>query len=160
MGSKDTNYNVCFVCTGNASRSPFAECVTRELLRRNNIDGINVYSLGTYNWGSNPRSAAMVETARNMGYTLTGTTTFITREALLRADIIIVFQADHRTAITYELDYDHWDRIVMFDKIAFGTDTEVEDPHFQSAEIHNKVARHIEEGCKNLVESWKETPPK
>ena len=26
------DYKICFVCTGNACRSPFAECVTRKLL--------------------------------------------------------------------------------------------------------------------------------
>ena len=26
------NYKICFVCTGNACRSPFAECVTKKLL--------------------------------------------------------------------------------------------------------------------------------
>lgn len=26
------SYKICFVCTGNACRSPFAECVTKKLL--------------------------------------------------------------------------------------------------------------------------------
>ena len=41
------NYKICFVCTGNACRSPFAECVTKKLLADAGMNGIEVFSLGT-----------------------------------------------------------------------------------------------------------------
>ena len=41
------NYKICFVCTGNACRSPFAECVTKKLLADAGMSGIEVFSLGT-----------------------------------------------------------------------------------------------------------------
>lgn len=148
-------YKVCFVCTGNACRSPFAECVTRAMLDKDGIGGVEVFSLGTFDWGENPRDATMVEVARRMGYELTGLTTHMTREALMTADCIIVFDEYHRNAITRELDYDHWDRIVQFNKIAFGTDEPVEDPHYQSAFVYERVAQDIEEGCRRIVERWK-----
>ena len=151
----DEIYKVCFVCTGNACRSPFAECVTRSLLDKEGIGGVEVFSLGTFDWGENPRDATMVEVARRMGYELTGVTTHMTREALMTADSIIVFDEYHRNAITRELDYDHWDRIVQFNKIAFGTDEPVEDPHYQSAFVYERVAQDIEEGCRRIVERWK-----
>lgn len=146
-------YTICFVCTGNACRSPFAECVTKDLLRRKGIEEIEVFSLGTLNWGRNPRDTTMVDVAREIGYELDGVTTHMTREALAIADRIIVFDAHHRDAITYELDYDHWDRIVLFNTIAFGTDEPVEDPHYQSLAVYKRVAQHIEEGCKHIVEN-------
>ena len=76
------NRKICFVCTGNACRSPFAECVMRKLLKDAGIDGIEVYSLGTLDWGENPRDADMVEVAKEMGYNLTGITTPMTRDKL------------------------------------------------------------------------------
>lgn len=154
------SYKVCFVCKGNACRSPFAECVTRTLLEREGIRGIEVFSLGTLEWGMNPREQMMMNVAKEMGYHLTGTTTYMTRERLLSADIIVGFDASHRNAITKEVDYSHWNRIVLFDKLAFGTDTYVEDPHYQTATVYRRVAKHIEEGCKRLVKKWAETPPK
>ena len=46
-------YKICFVCTGNACRSPFAECVMRKLLDETGITGIEVFSMGTLDWGEN-----------------------------------------------------------------------------------------------------------
>ena len=64
------NYKICFVCTGNACRSPFAECVTKKLLADAGMSGIVVFSLGTLDWGENPRDVAMVDVAKELGYEL------------------------------------------------------------------------------------------
>ena len=143
--------NICFVCTGNACRSPFAESVLTRLLADVEIDDCKVWSCGTLNWGVNPRDEIMVEIARKMGYVMGGTTTFMTSEVLNEADRIIVFESRHRDAITRVLDYGHWDRIILFDSIAFGQNTEVMDPHYQSMRIYEDVAKHIEDGCMEIL---------
>ena len=153
------NYKICFVCKGNACRSPFAECVTKKLLADAGIGDIEVFSLGTLDWGENPRDAAMVDVAKELGYDLSGTTTAITRERLMAADEVIIFDERHRDAITRVLDYSHWNRIVLFNKIAFDEDSNVEDPHFQTEAVYRHVAQHIEIGCKRLIERWKLQPP-
>ena len=154
------NYKICFVCTGNACRSPFAECVTKKLLADAGMNGIEVFSLGTLDWGENPRDAAMVDVATELGYDLIGTTTVMTREKLMEADAVIVFDERHRAVVTRVLDYSHWNRVAMFNKIAFDKDGNVEDPHYQTASVYRNVAKHIEKGCKQLVEKWKLQPPK
>lgn len=154
-----TNYNVCFVCTGNACRSPFAECVLRRLLADAGMENIGVFSVGTHSWGANPRDAVMVAIAKEMGYELTGTTTVMTNERLKAADVIIAFDQYHRDAITKELDYARWGRIVLFDRAAFDADGYVEDPHYQSDYVYRRVAEHIEDGCKRLVAKWRNCPP-
>ena len=154
------SYKICFVCTGNACRSPFAGCVTKKLLADAGMDGIEVFSLGTLDWGENPRDAVMVDVAKELGYELSGTTTAMTREKLMAADVVIVFDECHRDAVTRVLDYSHWSRIVLFNKIAFNEDGNVEDPHYQTATVYRNVAKHIENGCKRLVEQWKLQPPK
>ena len=146
------SYKICFVCTGNACRSPFAECVTKKLLADVGIGDIEVFSLGTLDWGENPRDAAMVDVAKELGYELTGTTTAMSRERLMTADAVIVFDERHRDAITRVLDNSHWNRIVLFNKIAFDEDGNVEDPHYQTAAVYRRVAQHIEDGCKRLIE--------
>lgn len=152
-------YSICFVCTGNACRSPFAECVIRTMLEKEGIDNIEASSRGTLDWGENPRDANMVRMAKELGYELNGVTTPITREELMDSDCIVVFDMEHRNAVTRVLDYPNWDRIVMFDKLAFGTDTAVMDPHYQTDYVYRSVASHIVEGCKRIVEQWRETPP-
>lgn len=149
------SYKICFVCTGNACRSPFAECVMKKQLADTGIDGFEVYSLGTLNWGENPRDATMVAVAKELGYELGGTTMVMTHERLMEADVIIVFDEHHRNAITRVLDYSHWDRIVLFNKIAFDEDGNVADPHFQTETVYRNVAEHIEKGCRRLVEKFK-----
>lgn len=47
-----------------------AECVTKKLLADAGMSGIEVFSLGTLDWGENPRDVAMVEVARELGYEL------------------------------------------------------------------------------------------
>ena len=42
-------YIVCFVCTDNACRSPFAECVLRTMLEEEEMNNIEVFSRGTLN---------------------------------------------------------------------------------------------------------------
>ena len=149
------NMKICFICTGNACRSPFAEEVTRKLINDEGIAGIEVYSLGTLDWGKNPRDEGMRRTAEELGYELSGETTYMTHEALMQADRIIVFENVHRDEVTRYLAYPRWDRIILFDKIAFGKETEVQDPHCQSAATYMNVARHIESGCKAIVEQLK-----
>ena len=149
------SYKICFVCTGNACRSPFAECVMKKQLVDAGIDGFEVYSLGTLNWGENPRDATMVAVAKELGYELGGTTMVMTHERLMEADVIIVFDEHHRNAITRVLDYNHWDRIVLFNKIAFDEDGNVADPHFQTETVYRNVAEHIEKGFRRLVEKFK-----
>lgn len=154
------SYNICFICTGNACRSPFAECVMKKLLKDTGVKGIEVFSMGTLDWGENPRDATMVEIAKKLGYELTGTTTVMTRERLATADVIIVFDERHRDAVTRILDYNYWGRIVLFNRIAWNMDGNVEDPHYQTTAVYQRVAQHIEKGSIRLVEKLKRYPPK
>ena len=45
------NYKICFVCTGNACRSPFAESVTKKRLADAGRSDIEVFSPGNYKEG-------------------------------------------------------------------------------------------------------------
>ena len=92
------------------------------------MTGLKVWSCGTIDWGQNPRDEVMTRIADEMGYKMTGTTTFMSREPLLEADIIIVFEKYQRDLLTRVLDYDHWDRIRLFNRLAFDTNTDVDDP--------------------------------
>lgn len=155
-----TEYKVTFVCTGNACRSPFGETVMSAMLKNHPELNVIVDSCGTLDWGTKPRDERMSYIASKFGYTMEGFTTYMTRERLLEADKIIVFSADHRDAITRVLDSSHWDRIVLFDMIAFSQLTEVEDPCLQSDAIYTRVANHIIEGCQHIIEKWLKNPPK
>ena len=151
--------NVCFVCTGNACRSPFAECVLTSMLARVDSLDANVFSCGTLDWGKNPRDGEMVRIAAEMGYSMTGETIHMSRELLSSADVIVVFEHAHRDEVTKVLEFANWNRIVLFNMLAFGQYSEVEDPNFMSEAVYRRVAAHIEEGCRNITEKWTISPP-
>ena len=154
------NYKICFVCTGNACRSPFAECVLQSLLRNEGLIEVEVFSRGTIDWGENSRDETMVQVAKEMGYELTGTTTPMTYEVLKDADMIIAFDTSHRNSLTRVLDYCNWNRIILFNKISFDTDTDVMDPHGQTIAFYHNTAAHIVKGCMKIVEKLKESQAK
>lgn len=153
------NYKICFICTGNACRSPFAETVMLKLLKDFSIENIEVSSMGTLDWGENPRDTIMVDVAREMGYEMTGTTTPMTRDTLMEAELIIVFESHHRNVVKSFLDYSHWNRIVLFNQIAFGAPNDVMDPNYQTIAVYRNIARLIEEGCRRIMEEWQNNPP-
>lgn len=86
---------------------------------------------------------------------MTGETAPLNHRPLSVADRIIVFTRGHRDAVTRVLGYNYWDRIMLFDQWAFGTDTEVEDPNFQSEAVYRRVAQHIEEGCRRKLHEFR-----
>lgn len=151
-------YNIIFVCTGNACRSPFAETIMKKLLLKSNLQ-IQVCSAGTLDWGSNQRDKEMIEVAKEMGYTLSGVTQAISYDMLKQMNLIIVFESVQKDLVTKYVEYGHWDRIVLFNDIAFNKIENLQDPHFQSHDIYKKVAKTIEEGCKILIDKWKMNPP-
>lgn len=148
-------YNICFVCDGNCIRSPFAEAVVKHFAAKEPELNLKVASCGTINWGVNPRDSTMTDIAKSMGYILDGETTYMNGSKLEDADRIVVFTHEQRNRVTQVLNYSHWDRIVLFDFIAFGQDSEVEDPNYQTLAVYERVAKHIETGCRNIVEILK-----
>ena len=74
-------------------------------------------------------------------------------------NLIIVFERVHKDLVTKFVEYGHWDRIVLFNDIAFEKEENLQDPHFQTHDIYKKVAKTIEEGCKVLMDKWMQTPP-
>ena len=100
---------------------------------------------------SKPTRDRIRKVAEEMGYKMTGTTTFMSREPLLEVDIIIVFERYQRDLLTRVLDYDHWDRIRLFNQLAFDTNTDVDDPSSEREHIYRTIALHIEEGCRRIL---------
>lgn len=148
-------FNICYVCTGNICRSPFAEVVTRSLLKQEDLCEIDVWSCGTRDLEQYPRDSIMITIAQEMGYEMRGESCFMSRESLNRADMIVAFTSKHRDEICKLLDQTHCDRVILFNEIAFGKSADVEDPCFQSWKIYREIATHIEEGCRNIVKKLK-----
>ena len=147
---------ILFVCTGNACRSAAGEYILRQMLAEHQLTDIATHSVGTLDWGENPRDKVMVKVAAEHGYQLEGTTTYMTSETLDTADLILVMTPRHRDQITSLLRYDHWDRIHLFMEYALGKpETSLEDPSGQTEFVYRRVFDILEEGCRALVNKLK-----
>ena len=143
--------NVLFVCTGNACRSAAAEYVLKKMLAERNVSDIHVNSVGTLDWGENARDGVMVRIAAEHGYEMGGFTTFMTAEAVNKADLILVMTNDHKCTVQRFLKYENWDRIQLFMDYCFGEDLPLQDPNCMSEAVYRSVFDKIEQGCREIV---------
>ena len=142
---------ILFVCTGNASRSAAAEVVLKKMLADAGITGVEVGSCGTKVPEGLDREETMCRIAAEHGYLMGGKAVPMTRELLNAADLIIVMTALHRDQVTRLLDYDHWDRIALFNDYCFGEKTDIRDPHFQTEHVYRTCFDAIERGCRTIA---------
>lgn len=152
-------YNIVAVCKGNACRSPLVEYAIKAMLKEHPELNIEVWSCGTLDWGRNPRDPQMCTTAEALGVTMKGETRHVHRDDLAKADCIVTFTKYLKDELTGIVPFGHWNRIILFDELAFNQKTDVEDPRNMSEAVYARVASHIVEGCRNIVNNWVENPP-
>ncbi len=162
--------HICFVCTGNICRSPMAEMVFREYLRREGMDdGVQVTSAGTGSWHvgdcADYRAAAVLA---EHGYPYKHTAAQVNTDHL-KADLLVALDAGHQSALQRLVANAGGDpaRIRMlrsFDPAASG-DLDVPDPYYGGNSGFTRALRMIEASMPGLVD-WvranlhkQETPP-
>lgn len=155
----EKKYNICAVCVGNACRSPLMEYTLKQMLAEHPELNIEAWSCGTLDWGINPRDPQMCKTAKELGITMAGTTRHMHCDDLRQADCIVVFTQRLKDELTSVVDFGRWDRIVLFDELAYGQKSDVKDPYYMSEAVYARVAQHIVEGCRNIINKWVENPP-
>jgi protein-tyrosine phosphatase len=150
--------HVCFVCSGNICRSPMAEMVFREHLRREGLeDRVKVTSAGTGGWhvgeGADYRAAAVLA---EHGYSYRHSAAQVNTDHL-QADLLVALDGGHERALQRLVAHAGSDpsRIRMlrsFDPKAKG-DLDVPDPYYGSNGGFTRVLRMIEDSMPGLV-AW------
>ena len=138
---------IVFVCTGNMSRSPFAECVLRQMLHERGIEGVEVSSVGTSYLEQSPRDPMMVEMAAKYGYRMGGMAVYMTPDELNSADVVLIMSRKHHNKVT-----SHWDRIYLFLDYCCGIDEDVPDPYFGTESLYRRVCERIIAACNALAD--------
>ncbi|HEV7451528.1 MAG TPA: low molecular weight protein-tyrosine-phosphatase [Pseudonocardiaceae bacterium] len=134
MSSSDTDHNclhVCFVCTGNICRSPMAEIVFADALRRESLaHRVRVSSAGTGAWHvGDPADPRTAETLRRAGYDGKHVAAQVDAQHL-SADLLVALDSGHLAALRRLVAEP--ERVVLlrsFDPAADGN-LDVPDPYF------------------------------
>ncbi|QOV97137.1 low molecular weight protein-tyrosine-phosphatase [Rhodococcus pyridinivorans] len=148
----DDRFHVTFVCTGNICRSPMAEKIFAEHLRREGLDErVRVSSAGTHGWhvGSeaDPRTDAVLQ---RHGYP-TGHCAAKLGAEHLAADLVVAMTTTHeRTLAQLGVPSDRRVLLRSFDPDA--DDDSVPDPYYDSLDEFEQVREQIEAAVPGLLE--------
>lgn len=122
---------MCFVCTGNICRSPMAEVVFADALRREGLaHRVRVSSAGTDAWHAGyPADRRAAETLRRAGYACQHVATQLGPQHL-SADLLVTLAYEHLAALRRLVAEP--ERVVLlrsFDQSA-GRNLDVPDPYY------------------------------
>ncbi|HEY0637846.1 MAG TPA: low molecular weight protein-tyrosine-phosphatase [Pseudonocardiaceae bacterium] len=145
--------HVSFICTGNICRSPMAEKVFAEHLRRAGLDTrVRVSSAGTGGWHTgDPADPRTEEVLRRNGYEVEHKARQVGVEHA-DADLLVALDAGHQRALRRLVD--HPERVVLlrsFDPRA-GADLDVPDPYYGNRGGFDTVLAMIEAAMPGLVD--------
>jgi protein-tyrosine phosphatase len=146
--------SVCFVCTGNICRSPMAEMVFTDVLRKEGLaHQVRVSSAGTAPWNvgnlADPRTA---EALRRAGYECAHTAAQL-GDQHLSADLLVALDYGHFTTLRRMVRDP--ERVVLlrsFDRAA-GRNLDVPDPYFGGEPGFDEVLRMVRAAMPGLV-AW------
>jgi protein-tyrosine phosphatase len=154
---ESSRFRICFVCTGNICRSPMAEVVFTNFVRKAKLaDAIDVSSAGTGDWHVGERSDdRTLQALRARGYDGEAhrARQFDT-DWFDRLDLIVVF--DHsqerilRSWANNDLDRSKIQPLLGFDSEVPRESLDVPDPYYSDAAMFDQVLSTIERACAAL----------
>jgi protein-tyrosine phosphatase len=149
-------FRICFVCTGNICRSPMAEAVFKDLIRKSGLDNsIGVISAGTGDWHVGERSDERTITAlRAHGYDGSGhRAKQFDPDWFGNLDLVVVFDRGQERILKAWAGSDHEmskvHLLLNFDneQAALG---DVPDPYYSDAALFDHVLVMIEKATAAL----------
>lgn len=145
---------MCFVCTGNICRSPMAETVFADALRREGLaHRVRVSSAGTGDWHvGDPADPRAAETLRRAGYTCKHVAAQLGPRHL-SADLLVALDYGHLAALRRLVAEP--DRVVLlrsFDQ-SVGRDLDVPDPYYSGKHGFDDVLGMVRAAVPGLL-AW------
>lgn len=162
MGGKNREVidmiHVLFVCLGNICRSPMAEAVFSDMVKKNGLNGqINIDSAGIGAWhAGNPPHEGTKEILKKKGISASGITARQVRESdLTDFDYVIAMDAENighlRSMAGYKKAAPRIARLL--DYVPESDLADVPDPYYTGN--FSEVYALVESGCRHLLETIK-----
>jgi protein-tyrosine phosphatase len=158
---ESTLFKLCFVCTGNICRSPMAEAVFTDLVRKNGLEGrIGVLSAGTGEWHvgeqSDERTIAVLAAHGHDGSRHRARQ--FDPDWFDELDLVVVFDHTQERILKAWAATDHArskvQLLLSFDN-AHGGSTDVPDPYYSDAAFFDQTLAMIERASSALFEQIK-----
>lgn len=151
--------NVLFVCLGNVCRSPIAQGVFEDLLRREGLeDEVFVDSAGTGAWHiGEPPDARGQESAGKRGFDLSGQRARrVTLEDCERFDYVIAMDRDNYEALSPLCRQSGAEVRLFLDYAPDLAQEEVPDPYYGGPDGFEHVLDLVEEAARGLLDDIRE----
>ena len=153
---------ILFVCLGNICRSPTAEAVMRDLVRREGLEGeIEVDSAGTGDWHvGEPPDARSAEAARRRGIVMDGAARQVIAGDFDDWDLLLAMdRSNHRALLSLAADEESRAKVRMLreydpEAVASG-DLDVPDPYYGGERGFEDVLDLVERACRGLLDDLK-----
>ena len=137
---------IIFVCSGNTCRSPMAQAIMMDALKKHNIENVEVDSFGLYCEKGDPISSGAKNALESMDIEFESQSKPLTKEAVDEADYIICMTPSHKKAL---------EGIVPNEKLFTMNDLsscgDIIDPYGQSLEVYIKTAEQIKESVSVII---------
>lgn len=142
---------ILFVCTGNMTRSPLAECVLRKKLDAAGLKAIEVISAGTGAAEGLERDSVMCEVASERGYFPTGMTKRADYFMGIESDLILCMEPHHVDYMKGILPVYFHSRVHLMMKYALDSSGVIYDPTCRPKDFYLSVLDTIEKACDGIV---------
>jgi protein-tyrosine phosphatase len=161
MFDESALFRLCFVCTGNICRSPMAEAVFRDRVKKAGLEGfIGVMSAGTGDWHVGEQSDERTLTAlSDRGYDGAGhRARQFNPDWFGELDLVVVFDHSQERILkawaSSEADRAKVQLLLSFDKDQ-SSQLDVPDPYYSDAAFFDQVLLMIEHASSALFDQIK-----
>ena len=140
---------ILFVCTGNTCRSPIAECLLKDKLKKANVQDGEVSSCGVNVLDGEPLTPLTVEALKEIGIeNASHTATIITKESVINSDLIFTMSERQKNIVNNYNDVKK--AICLKDMIG----EEIVDPFGKDYSFYQKAVELLDKATNLIMDKY------